>query len=458
MTTPPERSSRVPRPFPPGFQWGVAAASYQIEGAVTEDGRLPSIWDTFSHTPGKVDGGDTGDVACDHYHRWPQDLDLIADLGIPAYRFSVAWPRVLPDGRTVNQAGVDFYSRLVDGLLERGITPLMTLYHWDLPQALEDEGGWRSRDVVDRFVDLALVMGKEVGDRVPAITTLNEPWCSAYLGHATGEHAPGMTDNALAYPVAHHLNLAHGRATTALRGVLPASAQLSVTLNLQALVPATDSPEDLAATRHVDAISNRIFLDPMLRGSLPDDLVETTAHLTDWSFVRDGDLAECHAPIDFLGVNYYAPGLVSAEPGTGPWPGTDRAHRVEADGPKTVMGWPIRASALTDLLLRVHRDYDAVPMVITENGIACADVVDAGLVHDTDRVEYLRDHLAAVLDAVDGGADVRGYFAWTLLDNFEWAWGYDKRFGLVHVDFADQTRTPKDSARWFAEVVARNVL
>jgi beta-glucosidase len=445
------------RSFPDGFQWGVASASYQVEGAVAEDGRGPSIWDTFSHTPGKVANGDTGDVACDHYHRWPEDLDLLAGLGIPAYRFSVAWPRLMPDGQSVNQAGVDFYKRLLDGLLERGIQPLMTLYHWDLPQAIEDTGGWRNRDVADRFTDYALLVGKELGDRAPSITTLNEPWCTAYLGHATGEHAPGLTDSSLAYPVAHHLNLAHGRAVTALRGVLPVDSRLSVTLNLQHVVPATSSPDDVAAARHVDAISNRIFLDPMLRGRYPEDLLEGTAHLTDWSFVREGDLAEINARLDFLGVNYYSPHMVTAGSGDGFWPGTDRAGIVGIEGPRTEMGWPIQPSGLTDLLLRVHEDY-GVPVVVTENGIACADVVEEGRVHDLDRIDYLTRHLGAVLDAIDAGVDVRGYFEWTLLDNFEWAWGYDKRFGLVHVDRADQVRTPKDSAGWYAEVIARNGL
>jgi beta-glucosidase len=446
------------RSFPPGFVWGIGTASYQIEGAVTEDGRRPSIWDTFSHTPGRIAHGDTGDVACDHYHRWAGDLDLLVEMGVPSYRFSIAWPRVMPDGRTVNQPGVDFYKRLVDGLLDRGIDPVVTLYHWDLPQDLEDRGGWRNREIVDLFTEYAVVMGKEIGDRVPLVTTLNEPWCSAYLGHATGEHAPGLTDNALAYPVAHHLNLAHGRAVTALRGILPAEAQISVTLNLQEVLPASQTPEDLAAAAHAEAISNRIFLEPMLRGRYPDDLLDGTAHLTDWSFVRDGDLAEIQAPLDLLGVNYYSPGMVTATPGTTPWPGTDRAWRHDMDAPQTIMGWAIQPSALTDLLVRTHREF-GVPLVVTENGIAGHDAVGAdGAVHDPHRIDYLHDHLGAVLDAVELGADVRGYFGWTLLDNFEWAWGYDKRFGLVHVDFADQTRIPKDSARWFTGVIERNEL
>ncbi len=450
------------RRFPDGFVWGVATASYQIEGAVAEDGRLPSIWDTFAHTPGTIDNGDHGDVACDHYHRWSEDLDLIARLGIPAYRFSVAWPRVMPDGRTVNQAGLDFYKRLVDGCLERGITPLLTLYHWDLPQALDTAdgtGGWLDRAVVDRFVDYAVVLGKEVGDRVPAIATLNEPWCSAFLGYAKGEHAPGRTCDRSAYLAAHHLNLAHGRAASALRSTLPATTELSVTLNIHQVVPASESEEDLAAAHEVDLVANRIFLDPMLRGSYPDGLFEATRGVTDWSFVRDGDLAEVRSPIDFLGLNYYNPVRIAGRDGQGlRFPGAGTAASVDIPGAHTVMGWPIVPSGLTDLLRRLGRDYQ-VPVVVTENGMATTDQVGPdGAVHDEERITYLRDHLGAVLDAIDAGVDVRGYFLWSLLDNFEWAWGYDKRFGIVHVDFASQRRVVKDSGRWYADVLARNAL
>ncbi len=446
------------RPFPDDFVWGVAAASYQIEGAVTEDGRGPSIWDTFSHRPGAIDNDDNGDVACDHYHRWPGDLDLIRSLGVASYRFSVAWSRVMPDGRSVNQAGLDFYKRLVDGMLERDIRPLMTLYHWDLPEALDDggEAGWLSRDLPDRFVDFAMVLGKELGDRVPEVTTLNEPWCSAYLGYATGEHAPGRRVPALAYRAAHHLNLAHGRAVTALRGVLPPTADLSVTLNLHQVQPASDRDEDLAAAEHVDLIANRIFLDPMFGGGYSPDLLATTAHLTDWDFVLPGDEAEIGADLDSIGVNYYNPARVASQDGSGKsFPGTDLARFVEIPGPQTVMGWPIVASGLTDLLLRVQRDC-GLPIRVTENGMAAHDELVDGAVHDDDRISYLRDHLAAVHEAIEHGADVRGYYLWTLLDNFEWAWGYDKRFGIVHVDLETQVRTPKDSAHWYAGVIRDN--
>ncbi len=448
------------RPLPADFVWGVATSAYQIEGAVDVDGRSPSIWDTFCQVPGVIDNGDTGDVACDHYHRWPADLDLIKSLGLDSYRFSVAWPRVQPDGRTLNPEGLDFYDKLVDGMLERGITPLLTLYHWDLPQALDqgERGGWLDRTVADRFADYALIVGERLGDRVATFTTLNEPWCSAYLGYGKGEHAPGRTDNALCYPAVHHLNLAHGRAVSALRSVLPATSQVSLTLNLQQVVAASRSPEDLAAAHHVDLISNRAFLDPVFRGEYPAELIEQTAHLADWSFVHDGDLEAIHQPIDFLGVNYYNPSRVGDPSHFGATvPGTDRAVGLAIDAPTTAMDWPIVPSGLTDLLLRVHRDYD-VPMCVTENGVAVDDKLEGDAVHDEARIDYLRQHLAALHDAVEQGADVRGYYEWTLLDNFEWAWGYDKRFGIVYVDYETLERTPKDSARWYASVAAANAV
>jgi beta-glucosidase len=338
----------------------------------------------------------------------------------------------------------------------------MTLYHWDLPQSLDrgDAGGWLSRDLPARFVDYALVLGKELGDRVPAVTTLNEPWCSAYLGYASGEHAPGRTDDALAYRAAHHLNLAHGRAVAALRDVLPSGADVSVALNLHQVEPASDAPEDAAAAEHVDLIANRMFLDPMFTGGYSDELRATTAGLTDWAFVRGGDEAEIAVGLDSIGLNFYNPSRVSAHPGAEgglPFPGTHRAFYAEIPGPRTVMGWPIVPSGLTDLLVRVQRDV-GLPIHVTENGLGAHDAVEDGTVHDQERIDYLRAHLAAVLAALREGVDVRGYYVWTLLDNFEWAWGYEKRFGLVHVDFSDQSRTLKDSARWYADVVARHAL
>ncbi|HEX2904730.1 MAG TPA: GH1 family beta-glucosidase [Jatrophihabitans sp.] len=464
--------------FPPGFVWGTATAAYQIEGAVHADGRMPSIWDVFSATPGKVAHGDTGEIACDHYHRLEQDLDLMASLGLPAYRFSVSWPRIIPGGSgPVNQAGLDFYARLVDGLLERNITPQLTLYHWDLPQSLQNLGGWTSRETADRFVDFAVAVAGALGDRVPGITTLNEPFCSAFLGYAIGIHAPGETDRHAGLAAAHHLNLAHGRAVTAMRSLTDAA--LSITLNVAQIYPASASEADQAAAEHVDRIANRIFLDPILRGHYPQELLTETKHLSDWAFLLDGDLAEINVAIDSLGVNFYNPTIIAAatdelraqvtgrwqndperdEPGASEWPGTDLAFSLPMPPPHTGMGWPIRPKTFTDLLLRLHRDYPGLPMYITENGAAFPDLVEAdGRIHDVQRIDYLRGHLAAVHDAISAGADVRGYYLWSLLDNFEWAWGYQKRFGIVHVDYDSLARTVKDSGRWYAEVIRANGL
>ncbi|MEU5991052.1 GH1 family beta-glucosidase [Spirillospora sp. NPDC047418] len=447
--------------FPEGFLWGAATAAYQIEGAAQEDGRAPSVWDTFSHTPGRVLDGDTGDVATDHYHRWQEDVATMAALGIGAYRFSISWSRVLPGG-TPNQKGLDFYSRLVDELLDHGIAPVATLYHWDLPQDLEDAGGWPERDTARRFADYAERIGRVLGDRVHTWTTLNEPWCSAFLGYAAGVHAPGRTEPAAALAAAHHLNLAHGLAVRALRGVTPPSARHSVTLNLHHL------RGDAEAVRQVDAVSNRVFLDPMLGRGYPADLLEDTASITDWGFVRDGDEAIIAAPLDVLGVNYYSPTLVRVWDGTSPrqhadghrqgaaspFVGCDRVEFAEQPGPYTAMGWPIDANGMEELLLRLHREYPGTPLMVTENGAAFDDPVEDGRVRDARRIDYLRDHIAAVERAGEAGADVRGYFAWSLLDNFEWAYGYSKRFGLVHVDYPTGKRTWKDSAHWYRDTIA----
>jgi beta-glucosidase len=467
------------RSFPPGFVWGTATASYQIEGAVHEDGRGPSIWDTFSHTPGKTHEGETGDVACDHYHRMAEDVVLMSALGLRAYRFSIAWPRIVPTGSgAVNRAGLDFYSRLVDALLEQDIAPVATLYHWDLPQPLQDAGGWTARATAERFAEYAEIVGRELGDRVQTVTTLNEPWCAAYLGYSSGVHAPGVTDNAASLAAVHHLNLAHGLGAAALRSVLPASAQVSVTLNLANPRPASDSAADLAAAQHAEGISNRIFLEPMLRGRYPADVLDELRHITDWSFIRDGDESRVHGPVDVLGVNYYSPARIaaptpellaeagdkwvndpSATDGPTAYPGTDRALSMPQDGPYTAMHWRIEPGSLTELLARVHRDYPDQPLMITENGAAFDDVVAAdGSVHDEDRIEYLRDHIGAVHAAIERGVDLRGYFVWSLMDNFEWAWGYSKRFGIVRVDYPTGTRTVKDSARWYREVIAANAV
>jgi beta-glucosidase len=463
--------------FPDGFLWGTATAAYQIEGAVSEDGRTPSIWDTFSHTSGKVAGGDTGDVADDHYHRFRDDVALMAELGLTSYRFSVSWPRITPDVTAeslgaVNPKGLAFYSDLVDTLLEAGITPAITLYHWDLPQALEDAGGWAVRATAERFGEYAGVVAAELGDRVPVFITLNEPWCSAYLGYAAGVHAPGRTDPALALAAVHHLNLAHGLAAAAVREAAP-SAKVGVTLNLAWVVPETDSPRDLDAARRCDGLQNRVFLDPILRGSYPADVVADTAAVTGWGFVRPGDVETIAAPLDFLGLNYYSPLDVrywtrerprETSDGHGdsaatPWIACDDVEFPRRPGPRTDMGWSIDPRGMTELLLRLSRERPDLDLVVTENGSAFPDVVgDDGVVHDADRVAYLRDHLAAVHAAIAAGARVTGYFAWSLLDNFEWAYGYAKRFGIVHVDYDTLARTPKDSARFYAQVARQNAL
>ncbi|MGW2559042.1 GH1 family beta-glucosidase [Streptomyces sp. NPDC001514] len=462
--------------FPPGFLWGAATAAYQIEGAVREGGRTPSIWDTFSHTPGKVENGDTGDVAVDHFHRRAEDVRLMADLGVSAYRFSVSWSRVQPTGRgPAVQRGLDFYRALVDDLLEHGITPVLTLYHWDLPQELETAGGWPERDTASRFADYARIVAEALGDRVERWTTLNEPWCSAFLGYGSGVHAPGRTEPVASLRAAHHLNLGHGLAAQALRTALPARAQLSVSLNPSAVRARTRSAADLDARRRIDALANRIFSDPMLHGSYPEDLLDDTAHLTDWSFVHGDDLALIRHPLDSLGINYYSPAVVSTatdsdgqaperSDGHGasehsPWPGADSVAFHQPPGDVTDMGWSVDPTGLYDLLLRYTREAPGLPLMITENGAAYPDKPAAdGSVHDPERIRYLHGHLSAVHQAIADGADVRGYFLWSLMDNFEWAYGYGKRFGAVYVDYETQARTPKSSARWYGQLARTGVL
>jgi beta-glucosidase len=452
--------------FPAGFLWGAGTAAYQIEGAVAADGRGRSIWDTYSHAPGRTVSGETGDVAVGHYHRWSADLDLIADLGLDAYRFSVAWPRVQPTGAgRVNRAGLDFYSRLVDGLLERGVRPVATLYHWDLPQSLEDAGGWPVRDTALRFADYAAAVVDALGDRVHLWTTLNEPWCSAFLGYASGVHAPGRAEPAAALAAVHHLNLAHGLAGRVIRDLVPA-ASLSVALNFHVLRAASESDADRDAVRRIDALANRAFLGPMLDGAYPADLLRDTAGVTDWSFVDQSDEATIAVPLDVLGVNYYASTLVRAWDGNeprveadghgssvhSPWVGSESVEFLPQPGPTTAMGWNIDPDGLTDLLLRLHREYPGQSLAVTENGAAFPDeVAPDGAVHDADRIEYLRRHVDAVAAATDHGADVRGYFVWSLLDNFEWSWGYDRRFGIVNVDYATLQRSWKESAHWYRD-------
>ncbi|WP_137122867.1 GH1 family beta-glucosidase [Segeticoccus rhizosphaerae] len=449
--------------LPPGFEFGVAMASYQIEGAVDEDGRSPSIWDTFSHTPGKVVGGDTGDVACEHYHRYPEDVALMADLGVDSYRFSVAWPRIQPDGKgPANAAGLAFYDRLTDALLERGITPTATLYHWDLPQALEDAGGWRLRDTAERFAEYAALVTDHLGDRVTRWITLNEPYCSSMLGYATGRHAPGAREGDGALAAAHHLLLGHGLVVQQFRDRAAADHRVGITLNLEPVAPASDRPEDRAAADRALLASNLLFSDPVLAGRYPELARTAYEGVSDLSFIREGDLATIGAPIDFLGINYYFPLNVEQAPHDEPDPARRTADDlgyaqvVRDDEPTTVMGWPVEADGLRRLLVWLHDTYPGLPPIyITENGTAGLDTVaDDGTVDDRLRVRYLSDHLGAVAQAIDEGVDVRGYYCWSLLDNFEWAEGYRMRFGIVHVDFDSQVRTPKASYHWYRRLIA----
>ncbi|WP_097913256.1 GH1 family beta-glucosidase [Streptomyces sp. b84] len=446
------------RGLPAGFRWGVATSSYQIEGAAAEDGRTPSIWDTFCRVPGAVEGGERGDVACDHYHRMPEDVELIAGLGVDTYRFSLAWPRVQPGGRgPANAKGLDFYKRLVDELHGRGVTPWITLYHWDLPQELEDAGGWPARDTALRFAEYASLAYEALGNRVEHWTTLNEPWCSAMLGYAHGVHAPGRHNLGDAVHAVHHLLLGHGLAAGALRDAAGSSPlELGITLNLGTATPETGSEADREACRRADGMGARLYLDPLVHGRYPEDVVADLAAQHIELPVRDGDLAAIAAPVDVLGVNFYRGMLFSGVGEDGSPTGTDGlpvTRVVERDLPRTAMDWEITPGELTDLLVRLQRDY-GLPTVITENGAAFDDTVAAdGSVPDADRTAYLADHIDAVVAARAQGADVRGYFAWSLMDNFEWAYGYDKRFGIVRVDYDTQVRTLKDSAKWYRDTI-----
>jgi beta-glucosidase len=445
--------------LPADFRWGVATSAYQIEGAVNTDGRSPSIWDTFCRVPGAVERGENGDIACDHYHRMPEDVEMIAGLGVDTYRFSLAWPRIQPGGSgPVNPRGMAFYDRLVDTLLEKGVTPWITLYHWDLPQELEAAGGWPVRETALRFADYAELAHAALGDRVRHWTTLNEPWCSAWLGYHTGEHAPGRRNFADAMHAVHHLLLGHGLAAQRLRAAGGPELELGITLNLGNTSAASDAPEDEAAARRADGMGTRLYLDPLVHGRYPEDVLADLAAQGVRMPVRDGDLAAISAPLDVLGVNYYSSHRFAGteEDGSATTAeGLPVVRHVPLGRPVTAMGWEIVPEGLTELLLRLDRDY-GIPMVITENGAAFEDAVAAdGSVPDADRTAYLDAHIRAVAAARTAGADVRGYFAWSLMDNFEWAYGYQKRFGIVRVDYATQRRTVKDSGLWYRDTIHR---
>ena len=450
--------------FPDGFLWGAATASYQIEGGAREGGRGKSVWDTFSHTEGKVANRHTGDVACDHYHRLDSDVKLMADLGLQSYRFSIAWPRVMPDGRgKVNGEGLAFYHRLVELLLDNGIKPCATLFHWDLPQGLEDIGGFRNRDTVSWFADYAALMAREFGDRVTMWSTFNEPWCYAYLGHVAGVHAPGLTDPKAGITVAHHEQLAHGLAVQAMRSERD-GLELGVVINPSPVRSEGNPPAEADEIRKIDAIHNRWWFDSILKGAYPEDIIDDFGSLAD--AIQHGDLEQIAQPIDWMGINYYFDALVrglrpddSGADRMRAYPTVIRTAQADERPVHTDMGWPITPEGFTDLLVRLHTDYPNMPPIyITENGCAYDDPVIDGRCADPRRIEYLDLHLRAVKDAIDEGVDVRGYYQWSLMDNFEWALGYDKRFGLVHIDFDTLERTPKDSAEWYREVISRNGL
>lgn len=444
--------------FPDDFLWGVATSAAQIEGAVAEDGRGESIWDEFARQPGRIADGSDPSVACDHYHRWREDVDALEWLGVGAYRFSIAWPRVIPDGRgAVNQAGLDFYDRLVDALLAARIRPFVTLYHWDLPLPLQRAGGWASRDIVDAFVEYAEVVAQRLGDRVSHWSTHNEPWCISHLGHEVGEQAPGHRDPAEALRVAHHVLLSHGRALPMLRREV--SGEVGIVLNLSPAYPATSSAADGEAARRFDDFFNRWFLEPLFHGAYPAtglaDRVRR-GHLAPGPlpFVHEGDMAEIAAPIDFLGVNYY--GRTVLRMGAS---GEAEAVRVAPEHELTDMGWEVFPSGLRDLLVSLHREYRPRSLTIAENGAAYDDGPDGtGQIADDRRIQFLHGHICAAHEALAAGVPLKGYFAWSLLDNFEWAHGYEKRFGLYWVDLGSGRRTPKRSAHWYRELIAANAI
>jgi beta-glucosidase len=432
--------------FPQDFVWGAATASYQIEGAAHEDGRGESVWDRFCATPGKVRNGDSGEIACDFYHHYRDDVALMRELGLGAFRFSIAWPRILPAGRgSINEAGLDFYDRLVDELLAQGIEPFVTLFHWDTPQVLEDAGGWSERATAEAFVQYTQAVVGRLGDRVRHWITHNEPWVHAWIGHAWGEHAPGRTSETDAVAAAHHLLLSHGWAAQEIRRSSP-DARVGITLNLGHAYPATGTPEDEAAAWQVDAEGNRWFLDPIFRGAYPADLLERNETVA--PFVRDGDLETISAPLDFLGINNYFRFVVSA--------GAD-GPRMErnSEAEHTDMGWEVYPDGLENLLVRVARDYVPPAIYVTENGASFGDVrVHDGRVHDPERTAYLESYIGAVSRAIAEGAPIKGYFVWSLLDNFEWARGYSKRFGIVYIDYPTLERVPKDSFYWYRDFIA----
>ncbi|MBO2521368.1 MAG: beta-glucosidase [Clostridia bacterium] len=437
--------------FPEGFVWGAATASYQIEGSPLADGAGESIWHRFSHTEGNTHNGETGDVACDHYRRYREDVALMKELGLKAYRFSISWPRVLPEGKgRINPKGLDFYDRLVDELLENGIEPFATIYHWDLPGALHDLGGWINPEIEHWFADYAAVLFLRLGDRVKRWITLNEPWCSAHLGYVTGHHAPGLRDQWAGLRAAHHLLLAHAAAVEVYRAS-GLQGQIGITVNINATHAGDDAPETLAVVRRVDTYNTRFFLEPLFKGSYPEELAQHFGRA--WPKVTAGDLERIAQPMDFLGINYYTRLIFAKDPATG------TVRQVKSTAPYTDMGWEVYPEGLYEVLKRVHEMAGPLPLYVTENGAAFPDRIRPdGTVSDPERTDYLRQHFIQAHRCIQDGIPLAGYFVWSLMDNFEWAFGYSKRFGVVHVDFETQKRTVKESGRFFSRVIAQNGL
>jgi beta-glucosidase len=437
--------------FPSNFIWGAATASYQIEGGWNEDGKGESIWDRFSHTPGKIDNGDTGDIACDHYHRWREDLGLMKELGLHAYRFSISWPRLLPEGRgKINQAGIDFYSQLIDGLLEATIEPYVTLYHWDLPQALQDQGGWTNRSTAEAFTEYAHLAVKHFGDRVRFWATLNEPGVSAGAGYLSGEHAPGHTDFQEAVLASHHLLLAHGWSLPIIKQA-KSRPQVGIVLNFTPMVPASQNPTDRLAAYRKDGLINRFFLDPIAGRGYPADVVQY--YDISNSHILPGDMEIIAEPVDFIGINYYTRSIVRDEIALA----SERfPQTVFSSQDVTEMGWEVYPQGLFDVLARIHYEYQFPALYVTENGAAFNDHLQDGQINDVRRVKYLKDHLNSVAQAINAGIPLKGYFVWSLFDNFEWARGYQKRFGIIYVDFETQERIPKMSAHYYQNVISSN--
>ncbi|WP_426451321.1 GH1 family beta-glucosidase [Paenibacillus sp. S-38] len=442
------------RLFPSDFTWGTATAAYQIEGAGSEDGRTPCIWDMFAAIPGKVHGGHNGSVACDHYHRYPEDIALMGELGFQSYRFSVAWPRIVPEKGKLNEKGIDFYLRLLEQLHKNNIKPSVTMYHWDLPMWLYEQGGWLSRDTVAHFEEYADTLYRRLGDAVPMWITHNEPWCAAFLGYGMGVHAPGHEDWNEALTAAHHLLLSHGRAVQAYRAA-GLQGQIGITLNLSHVDAASPSEEDQRAARTADGFTNRWFLDPVFRGGYPEDMMSRFADLgVTFEFIKPGDFTTISTPNDFVGINYYTRQLIRANPEDTAF---GLAH-VKGENPHTDMDWEVYPDGLYHLLRKVSGEYSDLPIYITENGAAYADELCDGSVNDGERVEYYRGHVEAAHRFIQEGGPLKGYYCWSFMDNYEWAYGYSKRFGIVHVAYETQIRTPKQSALWFKELIHSNAL